>query len=207
EIGDIDAGIVAAKAFSKFQEDITGFVKRSIVERMVTEILRYLFSIDYNRDDIEGLLDSIVKSSMTRDFKHIAPEFFLPMPIVGIGAPIKSFIYDVAKLLHTEAIVPEHYEVANAVGAGSGRVLRALELEIVPVVIGAEIKGYRINGLDRKFAQFEDARNYAINYGKEAISSMISRLLRKEDSEIKIDTSYLGGDISRIKIVGVGRVQ
>jgi len=210
QIGDIEAGIIATKAFSNLQENIVQLIKKSIIKKMTIEILRYLFSIDYKNDNLEGLSSLLVNSSLEMDFKHIIPEFSLPMPIVGIGAPIKSFIYDVAKILHTEAIVPEHYEVANAVGAGSGRVLRVLELEIVPIVVGTEIKGYRINGLDRRFSEFEDAKNYAIKYGKEVISSQISKLLRRQGLETKIDisSSNIGGDVSvkKIRILGVGRV-
>jgi len=208
QIGDVEAGAMATRAFSNLQENIAQLIKKSIIKKMTIEILRYLFLIDYKDDNLEGLLGSIINSSITGDFRHIMPEFSLPMPIVGIGAPIKSFIYDVAKLLHTEAIVPEHYEVANAVGAGSGRVLRVLELEIVPIVVGAEIKGYRINGLDRRFSEFEDAKNYAINYGRETISSLVSRLLKGQGSEVKIEISPgIGGDRSVIKILGIGRVQ
>jgi len=208
QIGDVEAGAMATRAFSNLQENIAQLIKKSIIKKMTIEILRYLFLIDYKDDNLEGLLGSIINSSITGDFRHIMPEFSLPMPIVGIGAPIKSFIYDVAKLLHTEAIVPEHYEVANAVGAGSGRVLRVLELEIVPIVVGAEIKGYRINGLDRRFSEFEDAKNYAINYGRETIGSLVSRLLKGQSSEVKIEISPgIGGDRSVIKILGIGRVQ
>lgn len=208
QIGDVEAGIMATGAFSSFQEDIAQFIKRSIVKKIAVEILRYLFLIDYRDDKIEGLLGSIIDSSVTRRFRHIVPEFSLPMPIVGIGAPIKSFIYDVAQILHTEAIVPEHYEVANAVGASLGRVLRTLELEIVPIINGAEIKGYKISGLDKRFSTLEEAKNYAIDYGRDTVNSLLSRLLKGQTSEVKVTTSPgIGSDGLVVKILGIGRIQ
>ena len=51
-------------------------------------------------------------------------------PIIGIGAPAGEMLRDAAKLLGAELIVPEHADVANAVGAITGSVLIQAEILI-----------------------------------------------------------------------------
>ncbi len=57
----------------------------------------------------------------------------LSIPLVGIGAPANSFYPPVTNYLDIEVIVPEHSEVANAVGAVVGVVKQSVQLTITPV--------------------------------------------------------------------------
>ena len=51
----------------------------------------------------------------------------LNVPVVGIGAPAKIWFAEVADRLHCNVIIPEHSEVANAVGTVSGDIKESLE--------------------------------------------------------------------------------
>lgn len=57
----------------------------------------------------------------------------LAMPVVGIGAPAQSFYPPIEKILRSTVIVPEHAEVANAIGAVTGVVKQSIQLTISPV--------------------------------------------------------------------------
>lgn len=46
----------------------------------------------------------------------------LELPIIGLGAPVRTYYGEVAELLRTQAIAPNYYDVANAIGAVAGRV-------------------------------------------------------------------------------------
>ena len=46
----------------------------------------------------------------------------LTLPIIGLGASAPIYYPDVARMLNAEVIVPDHADVANAVGAVVGRV-------------------------------------------------------------------------------------
>jgi N-methylhydantoinase A/oxoprolinase/acetone carboxylase beta subunit len=208
EIGDPHISSRVIYAFSR-DKDFPNFIKRLIVKKIATEILRYLLSIKYRDDRLDGLLGRIVNDSFDERNHLIEAEIKVPFPIVGVGAPINNFIYDVAKILHTTAIVPEHYEVANAIGAGWGRVLRSLELEINPVIASADIKGYRIVGLDRRFETYEEAEAFAVSYGKDTLRSQLRSLIG-EDVEIKVESlSSSNGDlpIRKIRFLGIGRIK
>ncbi|MGC8970703.1 MAG: hydantoinase/oxoprolinase family protein [bacterium] len=207
-IGDSTISSRAISAFSRDKE-FPNLIKVLVVKKIATEILRYLLSIEYKDDKLNGLLGKIVNDSFEGRVNLIEPKIKVPFPIIGVGAPINSFIYDVAKILYTDAIVPEHYEVANAVGAGWGRVLRSLELEINPIVSSAEIKGYRIVGLDRKFETYEEAEAFAVIYGKEILKSQLEKLVGKE---VEINLESLpsnNGDLSiqKIRFLGAGKIK
>jgi N-methylhydantoinase A/oxoprolinase/acetone carboxylase beta subunit len=77
-------------------------------------------------------------------------------PMVGIGAPTSHFLPQAAKLLGTEAIMPDHWEVANAVGAITSPVIVALEARIKPDPRG----GFAVQGLagDHRFPSVAEAQ-------------------------------------------------
>ena len=57
----------------------------------------------------------------------------LNVPVVGIGAPAQSFYPPIAEFMDAEVVVPEHAEVANAVGAVVGVVRQSAQITISPV--------------------------------------------------------------------------
>ncbi len=60
----------------------------------------------------------------------------LGVPVIGIGAPSSFFVPEVARLLNTEAILPEDGDVANAIGAITSEVQVVRQVTIQPDEIG-----------------------------------------------------------------------
>jgi N-methylhydantoinase A/oxoprolinase/acetone carboxylase beta subunit len=52
------------------------------------------------------------------------------LPVVAVGAPVKVFYGEVGRRLGAEIVVPEHFEVANAVGAATGVVAHSVAIEV-----------------------------------------------------------------------------
>jgi N-methylhydantoinase A/oxoprolinase/acetone carboxylase beta subunit len=52
--------------------------------------------------------------------------------LVAIGAPVAAYMPRVAEHLNTELIIPDHADVANAVGAVAGGVIQRLQVLIRP---------------------------------------------------------------------------
>jgi len=83
----------------------------------------------------------------------------LSLPVVGIGAPAQCFYPPISELMQVEVIVPEHAEVANALGAVVGRVRQTAEITISPldgsqrVVVHAKQR--------REFDNLEEAASWA----------------------------------------------
>lgn len=109
--------------------------------------------------NLEFLLEPILKpNNIDRDF---SVKIGLNYPIVAIGAPVKSYLPAVGEILNTEVIIPEHSEVANAVGAAVGKVS-----ERVTVIIKPGFKVHAPWGCET-FMEIEDARNSVLSRGKE----------------------------------------
>ena len=68
--------------------------------------------------------------------------FCINRPIVAIGAPVGAWMPAVCDKLHTSVIIPEHSEVANAVGAAVGQVIETAEVLIRP---GRKHKNYIVH--------------------------------------------------------------
>lgn len=55
-----------------------------------------------------------------------------PGRMIAIGAPVKAWIPPVSHALHSTLIIPEHAEVANAVGAAAGQIVETAEVLVRP---------------------------------------------------------------------------
>jgi N-methylhydantoinase A/oxoprolinase/acetone carboxylase beta subunit len=83
--------------------------------------------------------------------------------LVGIGAPVRIFLADVAKLLGTRAIIPEHFEVANAVGAVIGSIHVSYPVKIRPNYSHGGLNDYTVFGFtgNRVFKTLAEAEDFA----------------------------------------------
>jgi len=93
---------------------------------------------------------------------HYAMRFDERRTVVGIGAPAGAFLPEAGELLGAKVIVPEHAEVANAVGAISGKVVVREALSIRPDEVGSFV----LTGpMGRKeFGHLRDAEQVAREY-------------------------------------------
>lgn len=79
-------------------------------------------------------------------------------PVIGLGAPIKFFLPQAVLPLNAKAVIPEHADVANAVGAITTHVHVQKQLRIVPGREG----GFLVEGVAgvRKFKSIDDADRF-----------------------------------------------
>ncbi|MFC1950638.1 hydantoinase/oxoprolinase N-terminal domain-containing protein [Chloroflexota bacterium] len=83
----------------------------------------------------------------------------LRYPIVGIGAPVTTYLPPVAEQLNTSLCIPEHAEVANAIGAVASGVVQTVCILIKPVDAGSAYRVHLPFGV-RDFPQLADAVTY-----------------------------------------------
>lgn len=79
----------------------------------------------------------------------------LSAPLVGLGASAATYYPDIARLVRAPSLVPEHAEVANAVGAVVGGVHASAEVKVLQPVEGV----FRVlgAGLARDFGDLAEA--------------------------------------------------
>ncbi|ATW26338.1 hydantoinase/oxoprolinase N-terminal domain-containing protein [Candidatus Formimonas warabiya] len=155
-----------------------------------------------------------IKKALGREEKTGFDSFFrVKMPIVGIGAPVRAWLPKVAEILHAELVIPEHAEVANAVGAATGKIMETVKVLIKP---GEGGTGYLLHApWERKyFDLLEEATAYALNEAKlraiwaaeKAGAKDFDLVVNHED--VYANASMIENDIyveSRIEVTAVGR--
>ena len=118
-------------------------------------------------------------------------------PLIGVGAPIHIFLPRVAALLGTRAVVPEHSDVANAVGAVVSRRVAQVQLIIDAIYRNARLIGFELpdEGSRPFFEKYADA----LAYGREVVRKAIEKkaaLFGIENPRIEISekNSRLNGE-------------
>ena len=98
-------------------------------------------------------------------------------PIVAVGAPVKAYYPDIGRRLSCKLVMPDHFDVANAVGAVTGLIIQACEV----LINRSESGAYRVHLVDRlhelgtweqalelaKQSAFEEAQSKAREAGAE----------------------------------------
>lgn len=137
---------------------ILGQVTESLARELIKKQLSGTVSTDEFSDcaTCKALLKQMLAPNNGGPF---AIRFQIRQPVVGIGAPTGHFLPRAAALLGTEAIMPDHWEVANAVGAITSPVIVTIEVQIKPDPRG----GFAIQGLagDHRYPSVEEAQAYA----------------------------------------------
>jgi N-methylhydantoinase A/oxoprolinase/acetone carboxylase beta subunit len=146
-----------------FADNVYDIVKRHLFENIV----RVLLTDKYPHLGEKGLDDqlrSLISHGWTeRNKPDRAPFFDLKMTtsavLVGIGAPTHLFLPEVAQVLGTRCVIPQHAAVANAVGAVVGDISASARVEISPNYSSLGITGFTVLAPDRPlvFETLEEA--------------------------------------------------
>ena len=124
-----------------------------VEHRMFTNILRSFIIRRYpelSDGNEANMLDRLVELQWQRAREDDGDSYFslgfsIDVPLVGMGAPIHLFLPKVARLLGARYEIPEHAEVANAVGAAAARVTACARVTVMPVYDSFGIVGYRVH--------------------------------------------------------------
>jgi len=116
------------KAIAATAEDISEVVVAT-VDRALTEAM---LAAAMSRDGLpDGSVRSpVVAAALDHSVDTARLVAGLAVPMVGLGAPASTYFPSVGRALSTEVVVPEHADVANAIGAvvGSVRITRSVSV-------------------------------------------------------------------------------
>lgn len=184
-------------------------VMRSITEQIILEVVTYLTGHSLQRMQPYVSYDNLgawfFEESLYESHPYLGSKISLKIPIIGIGAPAKIFLPPVADQLHTELIVPQHYEVANAVGAVAGIVKVSKEAWIFPQLRGLNVVGYyaKAGGERRRFPNMEQA----ITYARDTIQRLVLSEAKSSgtvDPIVEFEELADGVDSYRLRATAIG---
>jgi hypothetical protein len=135
----------------------------------------------------------LIDSALGLPLEGVGVTIQLSNRIIGIGAPAACFVPAAAEMLGTTAVVPEHAEAANAVGAAASHVL----VKQTASITTDESSQYRVMGVSGAptFATMDEAEAHAIealtkqvrSAAKEAGTSSRDVKVSYGDSQTKLD--------------------
>jgi len=148
-------------------------VYEAVEERMYTNLVNILLRQLYP-EQFHGELDEQMEFIIRRTWrdrdkvKHpfLSQHFATGMALVGVGAPIHVFLPEVAKALGAECVLPEHHDVANALGALQAKVNAVIRVEVTQLLTSDGTPYYVAHMPDgaRRF----DKWDYAMDAAKRA---------------------------------------
>jgi len=201
-------------------EEFCALVEDQIADQVATTTVEKLLSEEEKKtvrftdcSNCQRLITRILNPKKERLF-HLVPE--INRPLIAIGAPARAYFPLVSKKIGAKLIIPEHAEVANAVGAATGNVVEKLELLIQPAPGGGYL-AYAPWGREW-FRELEEALDHCIKQGKEHVSHQAEKSgigdykIEVEHKDIYSSLSNVYEDASnklyvesRIKISVVGK--
>jgi N-methylhydantoinase A/oxoprolinase/acetone carboxylase beta subunit len=219
EVWDAEASALAWKVFCQFQFEDEDELRRQVwtqtSEMILHAIVTFLsgrpLQLSSRERSLEGSDKDIGRwffyNSVYRAHPHLETSIRLRPPIIGIGAPAGIFLPAVAEALHTELVLPGHYEVANAVGAIAGSVMVEEEILIYPKLSrsGLEVFGYYVQASDERteFEELGDALAHARSVSEERA---LGAALRSgaDNPQVTVEQMTDGLDTYRIRAKAIG---
>jgi N-methylhydantoinase A/oxoprolinase/acetone carboxylase beta subunit len=214
---DVESALAWVKAASRIWNESPGeFVCRVrglLTQRIVAEIIQFLSRKSLSQEETTGIfhcdgrLDRwLMMESISPSDPFLGCKVFLKMPLVGIGAPAQAFLQPVAEVLGTELLLPDHYEVANAVGAAVSGVAFQAQAEVIPYVEGAGLVGYfsRAANTQRLFSRYEDALAHARQTLAEFVEGE-ARAAGAEAVSVEIIVHPIWDGMARLEALAVGQ--
>lgn len=155
-------------------KEIYNLTKSRLYSNLVRILMKYKTGKDLTEEEteqLEKLTTMIFSDQVSGSGSCLIPSFVTPSRLIGIGAPTKIFMEDVARLLGTEADFPEAGKVANAIGAAMGNISTESTIIIEPYKgIKSSYLTYVITGGEKTFSipEYSEAVEAAKRLAKQA---------------------------------------
>ncbi len=128
---DAEAAGLAAELFARRRDrygkivaDSAEAISRVVVDTLVRRSAEALLAAAFAHDGLapEAAASELIAAALDGATSASRLDAGLALPLVGLGAPAQAYYPAVAELLQSSVVIPEHAEVANAVGAAVGEV-------------------------------------------------------------------------------------
>jgi N-methylhydantoinase A/oxoprolinase/acetone carboxylase beta subunit len=142
-------------------EELVENLLNEVVKNLALEVLKKQLDEDTDPDALQNcdVCRVLFDNLLNRGGRNYSVRIKMHQPIIGVGAPAHYFLTRAGSLLDAEIILPEHADVANAVGAITSNIRVRRQLQIKPSTLG----GFMIEGIAgaKRFPGLEQAADYA----------------------------------------------
>ena len=147
----------------------------TVSRNLALEILKRQLDDEVNPEALHScpVCQALMNNVFSGGNSHYRMHIDFKRPVIGIGAPIAFFLPRAAAMIGARAVLPEHADVANAIGAITSNVVIERQVRIIPGGSGE----FLIEGLAgfRRFKEFEAADAFA----KDELVGLVRTLARE----------------------------
>ena len=155
-----------ARLFGTTPEQVLALASQELARRVFREIVRREVAAERPAmTDLPMDWDFLLDKAFLNDAQGLGVALSIRRPVVAIGAPASAIVLPVAGRMNVKIVVPEHAEVANAVGAIASEVSMTCELVIRPGPVGNYVL-YAPDG-PMEFVELERATNTALKLARD----------------------------------------
>ncbi len=208
---DAETSEMALKAFSHYlfkePEEVQAIIWQTITEKILKATIEFLTGQTLPEQEKSSADSWFFKNAATRDHPHLNTNFVLSYPVIGIGGPASMFLQKVSEILHVELVLPNHYQVANAVGAIAGSIMVEEEILIYPKLdrTGLDVLGYYVQTSSKRL-EFEELQTALITAKETCREIALNAALRSgaDQPQVVVEETSDGLDTYRIRAKAFG---
>jgi len=191
---------IVARKLGLTMEEFIARIDDMITDKIANEIVRKVIYEDSRETNLDGfgldLIDKAINKKEASDFKV---NLCLTKPIVGIGGPSYDMLPHVAERLGTTLVMPENYDVGNAVGAIIGKIEETIEMIIQPAA-GTRLSDPACTVFSRLGREYIESFNKGIEHAERTGSEFVVDTIKRagaEDIEVFVER-----DETRVPVEG-----
>lgn len=177
---------IAAEQRGVSGPELIGQIQRMLRDRLDVATIRAAMYVDGQASDIDagGAADYFVnRLSFKPDSQLLRASYRLLKPVVGIGAPAATWLAGGPDDSLFRAEVPEHAEVANAIGAAVAHAVENVEVLIRQDTVTGKYLVFSPTGRTA-LATLEEATSYGLASGKEFVTSLAGGTSYQLESQV-----------------------
>lgn len=176
---DREASLLVAAYLSRGTEmSVDGFIarcKQLIREKLCRELMLELMSEECRSSRLGPAGEDLLSKAISGLDGEYSCSIRVSKPIIGIGAPVRSYIPWVGEAFGTEVLISDDSDVGNAVGAISSSVSETMVMLIRPKSIGGNEGFLEFSKLGRfEFETLDEALAHAESIAEKAVSAAVS---------------------------------
>lgn len=148
--------------------------KELIRAKLCTELMQELMSEECGSSKLGSAGTDLLSKAISGDAGEYSCSIRVSKPIIGIGAPVSSYIPWVGETFGTQVMINRDSDVGNAVGAISSSVSETVVVTIRPSAIGADKGFLEFSRLGRfEFETLDEALVHAETTAREEVSRAV----------------------------------
>jgi N-methylhydantoinase A/oxoprolinase/acetone carboxylase beta subunit len=187
--GDVEASRIGLRILAQRMDADPDKLAERIMTRVVTrigeEILKKAMAdavgLMPHSKQTDALLHAVAGE---KSFPRLSFRTTLDRPIVGIGAPASILVGPLAARMDAQVVIPQNYDVGNAVGAVCSEMTESISLEISPV--GDKFLLFWQFSAPMQFSHLEEAVSSARTQAERFVTERLI-IARATDIKVKVD--------------------